>query len=272
MGFLEVKDLGKVHYHEYGSGQKLLFAFHGYGMSGEQFNVFEHSLLQQYHIVAFDHFFHGTSHLYEVKEASVTVGMQPDSLKAYVTSWFKQFGGQRFSLMGYSMGANMALFLVENFAEWIDEVILLAPDGLIPHKGFRFLQTSFIGKKIFRKLTYSSWMMARILKLLRKIRIIDSSLYAIARHETDTLQKRLNAYFTIHFIKNIRPDIKQIAALINKHHIRCRLYFGQYDGLFPQSNSKKLISLLDRPEIHVLPMGHWLVTHELDNYMARQTA
>ncbi len=272
MGFLEIEGLGKVHYHEYGSGEKLLFAFHGYGMTGSQFMVFEQSLLKQYRIVAFDHFFHGTSYLYEVKEASILKGMPPGFLTNYLNNWFKQFGKQRFSLMAYSIGANMALFLLENFAGQVDEIILLAPDGLVPHRGFHFLRASFIGKKLFKKLIYSSWMMARALKLLKMIRVIDPALYVIAHHETDTHEKRLNAYFTIHFLKNIRPDIKKIAALINQNHIRCRLYFGEHDNLFPQKNSKKLLSLLDKPELYVLPLGHWLVTTELDNYIAVQTA
>ncbi len=272
MGFLEIEGLGKVHYHEFGSGDKLLFAFHGYGMTGEQFMVFEQTLLKQYRIVAFDHFFHGTSYLFDVNEASIMAGMQPGFLQKYITTWFEQFGEERFSLLGYSMGANMALFLIEQLAPMIDEIILLAPDGLVTHKGFHFLRTSFIGQKLFRKLTYSDWMMGRALLFLKKLKVIDNSLYAIANREIDTPTKRLDAYFTLHFLKNIKPNIEQIAALINQYHIRCRLYFGEQDDLFPSSNSKKLMSLLAEPELHVVPMGHWLITQELDNYMAEQTA
>lgn len=272
MCFLEIEGLGQLHYHEYGSGEKLMFAFHGYGLTGKQFNVLEKSLLQQYRIIGFDHFFHGTSVLYEVKEASVLKGMQPNLLKLYIETWFKKFGEQRFSLMGYSIGANMALFLLQDFAALVDEIILLAPDGLVRHRGFHFLRTSFIGKKIFRILTFSSWMMVHALFFFRLIRAIDHSLYTIARREIDTPQKRLDAYFTINFLKNIRPDIKHIAALINKYHIRCRLYFGEFDNLFPQSNSKRLIKLLEQPELYILPLGHWLVTTELDEYIAKQTA
>lgn len=271
MGFLEIKGLGKVHYHEYGSGQKLLFAFHGYGMTGKQFSILENSLLKQHRVIGFDHFFHGTSVLDNETEAYVLAGMQPDLLKAYLTTWFKQFGEQRFSLIGYSIGANMALFLLENFAEWVDEIFLMAPDGLAEHQGLHFLRASFIGKKIFRKLTYSSWMMVLALKLLNKINVIDHSLYTIAYHEIDTPTKRLNAYYTVNFNKTIRPDIEKIARLINLNNIRCHLYFGRFDNLFPESNSKRFLALLNQPELHVLPLGHWLITAKLDQYIAKQT-
>lgn len=272
MGFLEIKGLGKVLYHEYGSGEKLLFAFHGYGMSGSQFDVFEKSLLKQFRIVSFDHFFHGTSYLEEVNEASILAGMDPEFLKAYITTWFEQFGEERFSLMGYSIGANFALFLAENFAPMVDELILLAPDGLMPHKGFQFLRTSFIGQKLFRKMTYSDWMMGRVLGFLKQLRVIDHSLYTIARHEISTPEKRQDAYFTLHFLKNIKPDIVQIATLINRYHIRCRLYFGEFDDLVPLKNSSKFVKFISKPELYVVPMGHWLVTPELDTFIAEQTA
>ncbi|MGI4804991.1 MAG: alpha/beta fold hydrolase [Janthinobacterium lividum] len=271
MGWLDIKGLGSVHYHEYGSGKKLLFAFPGYGMSGSQFSVLQKSLVLQYKIIAFDHFFQETSKLYEVKEASVLAGMQPEFLKAYFQKWLDQNPKQRFSLLGYSIGANMALYLTQHFASQVDELILMAPDGLVVHKGLQFFRTSFIGKKLYRKLTYSNWMMSAALKILKRFKVIDENLYSIASHEIGTLEKRQNGYFTVNFYKNIATDIVQIAALINQHNIRCSLYFGKYDHLFPPKNANKLLGLLNHPEMHILPSGHWLVTTELDNYIAKQT-
>lgn len=269
MALLEIEGLGKIYYHEYGSGPKLMFAFHGYGMTGKQFNVLEKSLLKKYRIIGFDHFFHGTSELYVVNEASILAGMQPNLLNMYLKTWFQKFGEQRFSLMGYSIGANMALYLLENFAEKVDEIILIAPDGLVAHKGFQFMRTSFIGKKLFQKLTYSNWMMIRALKLLKQLKVIDQSLYAIAYREIDTPEKRRNAYFTVNFTKNIRPNVEKVATLINQYHINCQLFFGKYDNLFPKSNSRKFVSLLNQHQMHELPLGHWLVTTELDNYLTQ---
>ncbi|WP_419803456.1 alpha/beta fold hydrolase [Mucilaginibacter sp.] len=271
MAWLEIEGLGSVHYHEYGSGTKLLFAFPGYGMSGRQFSVLQKSLMRQYKIIAFDLFFQETSKLYVVKEALVLTGMQPEILKRYLYKWLGQKPGQRFSLIGYSIGANLALYLAQQFASQVDELILMAPDGLVKHKGFRFFRASFIGKKLYRKLTYSNWMMAAALKTLKHFRVIDTNLYSIASHETETPEKRQNGFFTVHFYKNFSADIHQLAALINQNHIRCRLYFGKYDNLFPPKNAEKLLGLLLRPEIHILPAGHWLVTPELDDYIAKQT-
>ena len=272
MAFLEIEGLGKINYHEYGKGEKLLFAFHGYGMLGDQFKVLEKSILQQYRVIGFDQFFHGETEIYDLKESAILASLAPEFITDIINAWFNQFGRQRFSLIGYSIGANMALFLVQKFADQVDNLFLMAPDGLVPHKGFRFLHTSFIGKKVFRKLTFSSWMMAKVLVMLKRVKVIDQSLFAIANREIATPEKRLTAYYTINFIKNIKPDIRKIATLINQHKIRCVLYFGEYDQLFPQQNAHFLLSLLNKPEIYVLPADHWLVTKQLDDFIVAQTA
>ena len=139
MGFLQIPGLGKVHFHEYGSGNKPLLAFHGYGMTGKQFHVLKNSILSEYHVYGFDHFFHGESDLDGWTEQQILAGMPKAMVRAYLDEWFKLYGKQRVSLMAYSIGANLALILVEEYPDLIDEIILMAPDGLPVNKGFHFL-------------------------------------------------------------------------------------------------------------------------------------
>src|SRR5271167_3262896 len=129
MGYLQLPGLGTVHYHEYGTGTKPLLAFHGYGMTGKQFNVLEQSILCDYKIYGFDHFFHGKSRLDNWTEKQILAGMPKAMARLYLEEWFKVYGRQRISLIAYSIGANIALVLLEDYADLIDDVILMAPDG-----------------------------------------------------------------------------------------------------------------------------------------------
>ncbi|MFD0794268.1 alpha/beta fold hydrolase [Mucilaginibacter litoreus] len=267
MGFLDIKGLGKAHYHEYGMGNKPMLAFHGYGMTGRQFHVLENSVLQQYHLYGFDHFFHGESKLNGWTEQQILAGMPREMVKAYAEEWFKQFGRQRFSVMGYSIGANIALILVEEYAELIDEIILMAPDGLAVYKGFEILMHKPWGRYLFKKVTKSKWLAPALLKNLKNIRFIDDSLYTIAYNEIDTEQKRLDVYYTLNLIKLLKPDTNKVAELINKHNIKCRLVFGRHDNLFPKKAALPFIASLQNAEVHEVDMGHWLVTKQLDNYL-----
>lgn len=271
MPALHVPHLGTIHYHEYGSGRSLLFAFHGYGMTGKQFQVLEKSVLPHYRVIGFDHFFHGGSKPAGTEEKRILSGMEKEDVKQYIDAFFTAQGHrERFSLLGYSIGANFVLTLTEFFAAEIDRIILMAPDGLVPHRGFRFLRQHFFGKRLFRRLTYSKTLATSGLNALKRFRLLDDSLHKIAYAEIDTPQKRLDVYFTLNFIRHISPDMQTVAAAINKYGIRVLLIFGKHDALFPKSNANEFLASVPVAEVHEVPLGHWLVTRELDDYLAEK--
>jgi pimeloyl-ACP methyl ester carboxylesterase len=267
MGFLQLPGLGKVHFHEYGTGPKPLLAFHGYGMTGKQFHVLEKSLLTKYHVYGFDHFFHGESMLDGWTDKQIRAGMTKQMLHGYLQQWFKIYGEQRISLLGYSLGANLAVTLIEEYAHLIDDLILMAPDGLATRTGFHVLTHNVLGKPLFRLATKSTWLAPFLLKTVKAVGVIDESLYQIAYNEIDTPKKRLDTYYTLNLIKLLNPDVEKVAALINRYKIKCTLVFGTDDHLFPISVAKNFIAKVDNPEIHEVKMGHWLVTKALDEYL-----
>lgn len=267
MSFLELPSLGRIRYYEYGTGTKPMLAFHGYGMTGRQFDVLQKSVLTQYKVYSFDHFFHGETQLQDWTEEQILAGMPKDLMRRYLEAWFAEFGQQRISLMGYSIGANLALVLVEQFPAWIDKIILIAPDGLSVYKGFNFLVHKPIGKYLFKTVVKSTWLAPGVLKALKKVRFIDESLYKIAYHEMDTPQNRLNVYYTLNLIKLLKTEPTSISSLINQHQIKCVLIFGQYDMLFPKAAAMPFINQLHNPEMHEVPLGHWIVTPQLDDYL-----
>lgn len=269
MGFLQIPNLGKVHFHEYGTGAKPMLAFHGYGMTGRQFHVLENSVLKEYRVYGFDQFFYNESMLDNWTEAQILAGMPRAMVKSYVEEWFKLYGRQRFSLMAYSIGANLALILVEEFAGLIDDVILMAPDGLSVFSGFHFLTHHRAGKFMFKHLTKSKWMATSLLKNLLRAGVIDKSLYDIAYNELDTPKKRLDVYYTLNFIRLLQPDPDKIAPLINGHNINCVLIFGRHDNLFPKQSAEAFISKLNNPKVHHVELGHWLIVPQLDEYLTK---
>ena len=267
MAFLQIPGLGKVHFHEYGTGTKPMLAFHGYGMTGKQFHVLEQSMLAEYKIYGFDHFFHGESKLEGWTEKRVMAGMEKEQVKAYMDAWFAVYGEQKVSLMAYSIGANFALLLLEAYPEQIEGIILMAPDGLVGYKGFMFLQHNTVGKLLFKAIAKSNWLAPAILKLLKASGLIDDSLYTIAYNEIDTPKKRHDVYYTLNLIKYLVPDTDNIAMLINSHNIPVTLIFGRHDMLLPLKPVEPFIEKLNNPKVLEVPLGHWLVTPVLDNYL-----
>ena len=268
MGFLHIAGLGQIHFHEYGTGSKPMLAFHGYGMTGKQFHVLEKTILTQYCVYGFDHFFHGESRLDNWTEQQILAGMPKTMVRSYVEEWFKIYGRQRFSVMAYSIGANLAMLLVEEFADLIDDIILMAPDGITTYPGFNFLTNKSAGKFLFKRATKSNWLMPTLLKGLKKTGTIDDSLYTIAYNEVDTPKKRHDVFYTLNLIRLLKPDHQKVSALINQYQISCHLIFGRDDMLFPKSSAITFINLLANPKVDEVSLGHWLVTPALDEYLA----
>lgn len=221
----------------------------------------------QYHVYGFDHFFHGESALDGWTEQQILAGMPKAMMGAYLDEWFKLYGRQKVAVMGYSIGANLALMLAEAYPDMIDELILMAPGGLSVYKGFHFLMHQRVGKYFFSRATKSKWLAPALLRNLKKARFIDDSLYNIAYNEIDTEKKRLDVYYTLNLLRLLQPDASKIAGLINQHHIRCILIFGRDDGLFPKSAAMSFINQLQNAEVHEVPLGHWLVVPALDEYL-----
>ena len=124
---------------------------------------------------------------------------------------------------------------------------------------------------LYYKVTKSKWLAPAILKNLRKVGFIDDSLYKIAYSEMDTEKKRQDVYYTLNLIRLLKPDVAKIAALINLHHIKCTLIFGKHDELFPKKAAMPFINLLDDAAVIEAPLGHWLVTPALDEYLVNLT-
>jgi pimeloyl-ACP methyl ester carboxylesterase len=267
MGFLQLPGLGSVHYHEYGTGDKPLLAFHGYGMTGKQFHVLEQSVLSKYKVYGFDHFFHGESKLNGWTEQQILAGMPKAMVRSYLEEWFKVYGRQRISLMAYSIGANFVLILLEEYADLVDEVILMAPDGLVGYQGFKILQHNPAGRLLFKSVTKSKWLAPSLLKGLKRVKVIDDDLYTIAYNEIDTAKKREDVFYTLNLIRHLQPDMEKVSDHINQYQVKCCLIFGRYDLLFPKKPAMPIIELLNNAEVHEVPMGHWLVTAALDTYL-----
>jgi pimeloyl-ACP methyl ester carboxylesterase len=238
-------------------------------MTGKQFHVLDQSVLPQYHIYGFDHFFHGESRLDGWTEEQILAGMPKAMVRNYMEEWFKLYGRQRFSVMGYSIGANLALILVEEYADMIDDIILMAPDGLAVFKGFHFILHNKLGRAIFRTATKSKWLAPFLVKSVKRVGVIDESLYQIAYNEIDTEQKRLDTYYTLNLIRLLKPDAEKVARLINQHKIKCLLIFGKHDKLFPKSAAMPFLGMLDDAKVHEVELGHWLVTKALDEYLVK---
>jgi pimeloyl-ACP methyl ester carboxylesterase len=266
-------DLAKLHYYEYGSGEQVMLAFHGFGMKGTQFSVLEAAFGSTYKIYSFDLFFHGNTELKNSSRAAIKKGLESISFSNHIRAFLLDkglAGHEQFSLLSYSIGARQAWSLIENFPELVRSAYFVAPDGIEPNKLLAIGAGNRLVNRLSYKLVYSPRATKYILDKLYTFRFIDAPLHRILNFEFGTVETRLICYNTITYYNNLRFKRKKLAKLINNYQINCHFYFGKTDKLFPASIGMRFSKLLDEPKVHVFDEGHELINSSLNNYLTRQ--
>ena len=135
-----------INYCRFGNGDKTLFCFHGYGESSDSFLFLENYLGKEYTIIAIDFPLHGKT---DWKQQIFL----PDDLINIIE--LLKPSKQKISILAYSMGGRMALHLLQTIPQSIENIGLIAPDGL--HLNFWYwlgTQTK-MGNNLFKLTTRS---------------------------------------------------------------------------------------------------------------------
>src|SRR5882757_6972898 len=143
-----------IHYSRWGTGNKILLCFHGYGESADSFAFLGDALGNEFTILAIDLPFHGRT---EWEEGLIFL---PDDLLAFLEKITAGLAGAagRWWLLGYSMGGRVALSLMEKIPEKIGRLVLVAPDGLKMNPWYWLATQNPAGRRLFRwTMRYPGW-------------------------------------------------------------------------------------------------------------------
>ena len=261
-------DFARLHYYEYGSGEDILIAFHGFGMRGSQFNKLEKSLGQQFKIYSFDLFFHGETRLKDDSVDTIRKGLNTHEIADTILEFLAYIGKQEseFSLLSYSIGAKFALAILQEFPTKIKKAYFIAADGLENNLVLKICSSKHINNWLL-KLVYNPKTLNYFLNTLYKTRYIDHTLHRILTFEFSTQEYRMISYKTITYYSRLKFDRQHLANLINQNHIETHFFFGKKDKLFPAGIATRFGKLLTQPNVHIFDEGHELINDKLSTYL-----
>jgi pimeloyl-ACP methyl ester carboxylesterase len=276
----------RVHYSRWGKGDRLLFAFHGYGESAASFGFLEETLGTDFTIVAIDLPFHGETEwrdgfyfsptaLLELLE-SIAAGLYGSNRETGSTAGFKggfsstphsqpgihgpypEGGGWWF--LGYSMGGRVALQLLELAPQMIRRLVLLAPDGLQMNPWYWLATQTRLGNRLFR------WTMKRpgwlflLLRTGHMLGIVNPSIFKFTEHYIDNIPVRENLYARWTTMRGFRPHPNETGACIRREGIPVHLIFGSYDRIIRWERGERFRQQnADHCTLTLLPAGHQLL-------------
>lgn len=252
-------ELVNMHYYKFGSGSKAMLCFHGNGMHGKQFKILEDKLGHVYTFYGFDLFFHKETVLKQQSLSNIKKGISKKDLSNIFIDFCTVHEIEDFSLLSYSMGSHYAATLVEEVPQRIKEFITAAPSVLKPGWIVTFLSAKKLGNKLLEKLALSENGMIGLLKIIKKIKIIDGKTYGILYKEIATHELRFAYYANFTYLKKLKLNGSKFITNLNEHQIKCIFIFGDRDKNYPVKIGEKLIPKIKGAKQLVLDENHEMI-------------
>ena len=253
-------NLVRLHYYKFGTGPKTMLSFHGYGMHGKQFKLFEpEPIASKYTFYGFDLFFHKETKLKDQNIDTIKKGLSKKALAGLIEAFCQHEQIGRFSVIGYSMGTHYATTVVEEMPDRVDEYVVVAPSCLNPGSLTKFFSKNKTGNKLLEKLAISKKALLNTLKLGKRLGFLDQTGYDILSKEFGTDELRFNFYACFTYLRFLETDEPKLLQVLEKHHIRPIFIFGKNDSMYPPKIGNRFIARSKNAEVIILDDDHDMI-------------
>nr|WP_276371729.1 alpha/beta fold hydrolase [Chryseolinea sp. H1M3-3] len=225
--------------------------FHGFGQDNYSFHSLSSLLMGHYTAYIFDLYFHGQS-TWGYGESPLEKGHWKETMQEFL----KENQIEKFSVVGFSMGGKFALATLEAFPHRIEEIILLAPDGIKTSFWYSLATYPLLFRKFFKSMIHHPERFESILKTLNALGLADKGLLKFAAYQMNSEEKRNRVYHTWVVFRHLRFDINQLASLINHYKISLTMIVGQYDKVIQPKNMESLLNKLNHYTFETPAVGH----------------
>lgn len=230
-----------------------MVCLHSFGETADSFSFLESYLQDKFTVYAIDLPCHGQTKFLQ-KEFSI------QDLAAVLELMFPSFNNQSLYLLGYSMGARIALSLVEYMPDKISKVVLLAPDGLSVNSWYWLATQTSIGNRLFKYTMQHPQWFAAVVNLLNKFGFVNKGVAKYVHKYIDDSQVRTNLYNIWTTLRKFKPQPTIIKQQVTFNQITIHLVFGKYDRVIPYANGYRLQKGCESYiQMHEVQGGHLLL-------------
>lgn len=243
----------KIHFRQWGQGEKILVCLHGFGEEADSFRSLALQLQNRYTVLAIDLPLHGQTEWNEglycsAKDLVNILDEVPDLHR------------RSFSLVGFSMGGRVALSVYEQIPERIEQLILLAPDGLKVNFWYWLATQTKAGNSFFLYLMKKPESFFAVFNMLKTVRMANLGIYHYVLQYLKDEAMRLRLYNIWTTMRKIKPHTGNIQRLIRKEKTPVLLVYGKYDRIIRSRTGLKFQKAAgDTCTLHLLSCGHRLL-------------
>lgn len=237
-------------YHILGNGPKALLAFHGFGQDSNIFRPLQSTIGHQYTVYAIDLFFHGESQFPAGQVLTKPIWQR------LIDAFLREHAIDRFSVIGFSLGGRFALIMAEQYTHQLEQLILIAPDG-ITKTGWYWLATSSPpGRWLFGVVLRHLSVLSRAGQVLVRLGALHRTVMRFAEVSLATPEQRRQVYVSWTTFRLLTVNISALASLLSRSTVRVRFFTGYFDQILPEHYINPLTKRLHSYELTVLKTGH----------------
>ncbi len=210
-------------------------AFHGFGQHA---GVFKRISAQEKNTVffCFDLFFHGKS-----KEIKFSEAYDIEIFVNEIDFFLQYHSIQRFNLLAFSIGARPCLAIAQNFNNRIDNLQLIAPDGIYENPWYHFATRIALGRLSFKVLARNEDLLrASIERSLvmtnGRLKLFKLALKVLNEHSTTKV------YHTWLTYSNFRFDAKKIIRQLQAKDAQVKVVLSNNDHVIKAGKVRKKLN------------------------------
>jgi pimeloyl-ACP methyl ester carboxylesterase len=238
-------------YEKTGNGADSLLLFHGFGQDHTVFAPLIKSIQSRYTCYSFDLFYHGQSRWANPDEPLSTTHWA-NLLRLFLET--ERLA--RFSVLGFSMGARLALATFEILPHMTANIFLLAPDGIRNHLVYRLATSHALNRFIFQGIIRSQNLFELISSGARRLGLVDPKLLRFVDSQMSSEVKRMKVYNTWLVFRALKFDQSKLAEKINRNNSTVYFFLAENDSMISEKGLRKFISLLNDPVVQKVDARH----------------
>jgi pimeloyl-ACP methyl ester carboxylesterase len=251
----------KLHYIRFGSGPRIMIAFHGFADRAELFLNLRYALEDRFTIIAIDLPFHGQTK-WPDKEFT------PEQLKDELIEILEKESVEEFTVMGHSMGGRIILALSDYFKDRIDAYVMLSPAGFQGTlSDSKWLFPKFI-RKFLKMLTSKPIFVVAIFRLGKFLGIINRGTLNFLRKQFEYPERRKRLFECWISLHNFPIDLKSFKKIILDRNVKLNFFYGTHDYITPAKYAAKFISDLPEAKLTMVDDGHYFLKAPLADALA----
>lgn len=239
----------KLAYTVFGEGEEVLVLFHGFGQSKTVFYDLPETVTVQFKLIAIDLFGHGKSSFFN------KTMLTPEDWKVYVEGVLQEESVGEFSILGFSLGGRVAINTAFVLKNRVKGLVLLAPDGIVESLIYKLATRNWLFKRLFKKFVFKPHFYQKIIVMLKKMRVIDSSVSDFFLRVLEYKNRRFKLYRIWNMYAGMSVPFEETVQLFNW---KPQVFLAERDLLVDNRKVEKTCKRLMIP-LKVLPISHFRV-------------